>query len=389
MKAKFSSFISTDTNHGNKASSNVQYEIVDEDGNPMAIDGVHDLIKMSGVTAREIEQPDGSIVREYVIDDPHLLSKFQSHKVSGAQGDSSMSQSRYSPPNVPPPPPRIPLKQPMLHRPSSTGNGRIAVNIQEIRVVEPNRRYEYITTGGRRIEFMITNFGQGEPKIQDSDVREVTQAINTRLLPSSSSSTNVNAHHPFTLPKQWNPVVDLTHRQRTGSDNQLSSNSNTHYPSTDYQRMPPMAPNLARSASNGTLHPSLHHTSAMAPVYAEPIIDWSLIRQQDPHGQVDPVFVQQFINQRHQHGDYQTSAQFLPEQQQHYPQQQQQHQQPKPTTSMHSPLRNNVTSYYQQPNAYPYQGQQQHGVRIISNHSGNQFDQGQQGAMMINGHARI
>ena len=353
----------------------------------MAIDGVHDLIKMSGVTAREVAQPDGSIVREYVIDDPQLLSKFQSHRVSGAEGDASMTRSRYSPSDVPPPPPRIPLKQPMLHRPSSTGNGQPAVNIQEIRVVEPNRRYEYITTAGRRIEFMITNFGQDESKIQDSDVREVTQAINTRLMPSSSANFNAH-HHPFTLPKQWNPAVDLTHRQRTGSDNQLSSNSNAHYPSTDYQRMPSMAPNLARSASNGALHPSLHQTSAMAPVYAEPIIDWSLIRQQDPHGQVDPAFVQQFINQRHQHGGYQTSAQFLPEQQQNY-QQQQQQPPPKPTSSMHSPMRNNVTSYYQQPSAYPYQGQQQHGVRIVSNHSNGHFDQGQQGAMMMNGHARI
>ena len=116
--------------------ANIQYEVVDEDGNPMAIDDVQDLIKMSGVTAREVPQPDGTLIREYVIDDPTILSKYQ-------------SQSRASQDHIPPPPPRIPLKQPMLFRQEPLHHEPPPpINLQQIRTIEPQRRYEFINIIG-------------------------------------------------------------------------------------------------------------------------------------------------------------------------------------------------------------------------------------------------
>jgi len=331
---------------------NVQYEVVDEDGNPMVINDVHDLIKMSGVTAREVPQPDGTIVREYVIDDPQVLSKFHSQQF----------QQENSYEHIPPPPPRIPLKQSALFRQEPLNNDYHPppINIQQVRTLEPQRRYEFQTTSGKRIEFLITNLGSDE-----TDIHELANAINTRILPSSSNTTQ---QKPFTLPKQWHPAVDLTHRepqirQRTGSDNQpIPNNYNI-----GFQQIPP--------SIQTDLNHSVPYQQQFAPVFAEPIIDWSAVQQQDPHGQIDPQFIRQYITQKHQNGSFQTSAQFLPEQQQQ-----------QMTRSTISPSRNNPPVFYQQTMPYPYQGQQQHGVTILPPNT-NDFNFNQQ--QIVNGHTRI
>ena len=347
--------------------SNVQYEVVDEDGNPMVIDDVQDLIKMAGVTAREVPQPDGTLVREYVIDDPNILSKFQSQQ----------SQPRIPQDHIPPPPPRAPAKQSMLFRQEPLHNDPPpTINLQQIRTIEPQRRYEFITTSGKRIEFMITSLGADEP-----DVHELANELNTRLLPSNSSQQQ------FTLPKPWHPAVDLTqreppNRQRTGSDHQPAPN--TYNP--NFPQGLPIQPDLARSASYGGLNQP-NFQQQFAPVFAEPIIDWSAVRQQDPHGQVDPQLIQQFITQKHQNGSFQSSAQFLPEQPPAPP--------PPPPTSMvpptNSPSRNNQPIYYPQTMAYPYQGQQQHGVRILPNTPSSDYNyhHHHQQQQIPNGHTRI
>ena len=361
---------------------NVEYEVVDEDGNPMAIDGVQDLIKMSGVTAREVPQPDGTIIREYVIDDPHILSKFQAQQSPTNSQQRTLNNDNNN--NIPPPPPRVPLKQSALFRqgPSNDNNNNVPLNIQQIHVIEPQRRYEYVTTSGKRIEFMITNIGPTNQMTNDTDIRELSHAINTRLLPSGSTSTP----QPFTLPKQWHPAVDLTHRegstrQRTGSDSQPVPPNNYN---VAYQQAQPVQPDVARSASYGTLNQGPYQ-QPFAPVFTEPIIDWSAIRQQDPHGQVDPQLIQQFITQKHQTGSFQSSAQFLPEQ----PQPKQQ-----TTRSTISPSRTTQPVFYQQQQmSYPYQGQQQHGVTIYPTNTdynlNQQQQQQQQATMFVNGNTRI
>ena len=310
--------------------SNIQYEIVDEDGNPMAIDGVQDLIKMSGVTAREVPQPDGTIVREYVIDDPDVLSKFQSQQTPQSSQDF-----------IPPPPPRVPLKQSNFIRqeplPFEQQQQQIpTINIQQIRTLEPQRRYEFVTSTGKRIEFVIINIDSTQ-----ADVHELANAVNTHM-----ATSNPIPQQLFTLPKQWNPAVDLTQRDaRTPSGN------------------PPNPNDLARSASQNA-YPS----DQFEPIFAEPIIDWSAIQQQDPHGQIDPQLIRQFITQKHQSGAYQTSAQFLPEQP------------PQPPRPASQSSRSN------EPMFYPYQGQQQHGVQILA-HNPQQYNYNQQ--QIPSGHTRI
>ncbi|CAF2409453.1 unnamed protein product [Rotaria sp. Silwood2] len=416
--------------HETKQQINSQYEIIDENGNPISIDGVDDLIKMSGVTAREVPQADGTFIREYVIDDPEVLSKIRS------QQSPTSSQQQIPRQNIPPPPPppRIPLKQQSMlfhHQGSSIHDHQPSMNIEQIRILEPQRRYEYITASGKRIEFMITNLGPDNQTINDSDIRELSNAIHTRLIPPSSAPLVSNTtQQPFTLPKQWHPAVDLTHRegsirQRTGSDNQPMPNNYN----MNFQHVQPMQMDLTRSASYGALNQGAYQQQ-FAPVFTEPIIDWSALRQQDPHGQIDPQLIQQFIAQKHQSGSFQTSAQFLPEQKQQQLQQQQlqqqqlqqqqlqqqqlqqqqlqqqqlqqqqlQQQQLQPqqmTRSIHSPSTYNAPLYYQQQMSYPYQGQQQHGVRIINNTNNDmnynqqqQQQQQQQPTMFAYDHTRI
>ena len=323
------------------SSSNVQYEVVDEDGNPMAIDGVHDLIKMAGVTAREVQQPDGTLVREYVIDDPNILSKFQSQ------------QPRASQEHIPPPPPRVPLKQSMLFRPEPLSNNQYQappINLQQIRTIEAQRRYEFMTSSGKRIEFLITSLGSDE-----SDIQELATEINTRLIPSSSSSALQQQQQqqqapPYTLPKQWQPAVDLTQRDPSANRSQTTS-ENPAIPNNYNAAYQQGYNEIARSASlGGGMNSDSGLSQQFAPVFADPIIDWSAIRQQDPHGQIDPQFIQQFITQKHQSGAFQTSAQFLPEQ---------------PRNSPSRTANNPPPVHHQQTTAYPYQGAQQHGVRIL------------------------
>ncbi|CAF5183757.1 unnamed protein product, partial [Rotaria magnacalcarata] len=283
----------------NKQQSNVQYEVLDENGNQISIDGVTDLIKMSGVTAREVQQSDGSFIREYVIDNPDILSKF--HK----QQSPMVAQQQSFNNNIPPPPPRIPLKQSMLfHQGPSSNDQRPPINIENIRVLEPQRRYEYTTTSGKRIEFMITHSGSCNQMINDSDIRELSSAINNHHIPSSSSSISNPAQQQqqqqaYNLPKQWYPAVDLTirnglTRQRTGSDNQSTPNNYN----VNFQQMQQMPSDLTRSASYGALNQGAYQQS-FTPVFTEPIIDWTALRQQDPQGQIDPQVIQQFIAQKH------------------------------------------------------------------------------------------
>ena len=208
---------------------------------------------------------------------------------------------------------------------------------------------------GRRIQFSITNSNNANGQfVTDSDIRELTNAINTRVLTSSTSASQqqqqLSTQIPYNQPKQWYPAVDLTHRQRIGSDTQAQSNNlNPGFQQTQTD--------ISRSASNGALdqgsYPSPYQQQQQQ-VFNKPVNNWNTARYQDSH------------NQRRQNNEpFQTSAQFLPQQQ----------------TASPPPMNNNYRPVsYQQSTTYPYQGQQQHGVRIH-----NDFNQQQS----PDGHARI
>lgn len=338
--------------------SHVQYEVVDEDGNPMVLNGVQDLIKMAGVSAREVPQPDGTVVKEYVIDDPQLLSQFRSQQQMPTT--SSYIQSQHIDQDAPPPPPRVPLRPPMLfrHRGSSV-NENLLNNIQQIHVLEPQRRYEYLTTTGRRVQFCITN-SDGQ-SISDADIRELANAINLRSIPTRTPSMSVaSSPQPpppqqqqqqqgsFNLPKQWHPSVDLTHRQRLGSDTQpQANNSNIVFQQQQSQ------PDLYRSVSSGALNQGsyLPQNQQQSPPH-QPTNQWNTYRHRDSY------------NAHQQNNEtFQSSAQFLPQQQM-------------------SKVTHSSPIYHQQSSTYPYQGQQQHGVRIL--HDFNQ----QRTAIDTHGHPR-
>ena len=321
--------------------SHVQYEVIDEDGNPMALNDVQDLIKMSGVRAREVAQPDGSFLKEYVIDDPQLLSQFRSQQQTSAT--SAYVQQQSTDRSAPTPPPRVPLRPPMLFRHGrSSVNDTLSYNIQQIHVLEPQRRYEYLTTTGRRVQFFITNSDAlNGQSISDADIRELANAIHLRLLPSATSSMSISSpplpsqqqgsftQAAFNLPKQWQPSVDLTHRQRLGSDNQPTSNGSN----VGFQQA---HSDLHRSASSG----ALNQTAYLA--QNQPTNQWSTYRHPSSYS-----------SHQQKNEPFQSSAQFLPQQQQR-------------SQSIHSPSMhaNPSSAFYQQSTTYPYQGQQQHGVRI-------------------------
>jgi hypothetical protein len=121
----------------------------------------------------------------------------------------------------------------------------------------------------------------------------------------------------------------------------------------------PMQTDLSRSASSGALNQGSYISQNQQEVFHEPTHQWT--RYQDSN------------NQRYQANEpFQSSAQFLPQQQMK-------------TRSMHSPPihTNHSSAFHQQPTTYPYQGQQQHGVRIL-----NDFNQ-QRTAIVNDGNTRI
>jgi hypothetical protein len=318
---------------------------------------------MSGVHARQVPQPDGTIIKEYVIDDPQLLSQFRSQQQQQSSMTSSYIQQQNIYQDAPPPPPRIPLRPSILFRQGeSSVNDHLPYNIQQIHVLEPQRRYEYLTTTGRRIQFFITNSDSFNGQLlTDLDIRELTNAINLRLLPSSNPIIQQQEQHqsltqpPFNLPKQWYPSVDLTHRQRIGSDSRAYSNN----ANIGFQQIPT---DLTRSTSSDVLNQGSYPSQNQQQVFNEPVNGWNTFRYQDSH------------NQNHQNNEtFQTSAQFLPQQQM--------------TRSTYSPSINNhqlSSSFHQQSTTYPYQGQQQqHDVRTL-----NDFNQ-QRTAIINDGHTRI
>ncbi|CAF3109564.1 unnamed protein product [Rotaria sp. Silwood2] len=312
-KQQFTPILSSNEN---SQQSRVQYEILDEDGNPLVIDDIQDLLKTSGVHAREISQSDGTIVKEYVIDDPEILSKFRSQKQQQQQQHQQQQQQRQQPSpttssytqqqtiydEAPPPPPRIPLRSSILFRQGRPSvNDNVSYNIQQIRVLEPQRRYEYLTRTGRRIQFVITNSDSFNGQfITDSDIRELTHAI--KFQPYSNNFNN--------------------NFQQTQTD-------------------------LSRSASHGRLDQESYNSQNHQQVMNEPNNNGNRFEYQDSHSHT--------INQDHQNeGTFKTSTQFLP------PTQRKRSTNSPPINNNHPPV------FYSQSTAYPYQGQQQHGVRILN-----------------------
>lgn len=308
---------------------------------------------MSGVHAREVPQPDGSVIKEYVIDDPQLLSKFRSQQEQEQQQstmNSSYAQQRMNDDEPPPPPPRVPLRPSMFFRQGELlSNGNLSHNIQQIHVLEPQRRYEYLTRSGRRIQFLITNPNSFNGQlVNDTDIRELTYAINSRL--PSTSTFNVQDQPPqqyqqqqrqpmaqtsFNLPKPWNPSTNLPKRERIGSDNANNS----------FQQI---QPDLYRPISHGAINQGVPFSQTHRQLSNETTENWNPHQNQEQHSYVK--------NQRQQNNQtIQTASQFLPAQQ--------------VSRSMHSPpISDNYTPVsYQKSTTYPYQGQQQHGVRILNN----------------------
>lgn len=382
------------------SASRVQYEVLDEDGNPLAIEGVQDLIQMSGVRAREVPQPDGTVVKEYVIDDPEILSKLRppTHQQTSPTGPSYGHQFVQNN-DAPPPPPRIPLRQPLLFRPGPAGQDQLPINIQQINVLEPQRRYEFITTAGRGIQFLITAISDlnGQP-ISDSDIRELSHAIHSRLGPFSSNNAGTPVlaqpttapQAPFTHPKPWFPSVDFTqrttsNRQRIGSDTHMAGQESR---SSSYQQAPA---DLTRSASYGALNQGVYLGQTQQPIYnQQQMVDWNSYRQQDFQGQMESPMVRQVVHQRpSSSGPVQTSAQFLPQQQPQQPQATQY----RTRSTVSPPI--NAPVFYQQSMPYPtystqpqqvpmHQQQQQPDIRLL-NQNGYGFSQ----ARVIDGQARI
>ena len=220
-----------------KNCADVQYEMIDENGHSLPIDGIEDIIKMSGIEAREFQQADGTIVREYHINDPQILSKVQSQRSEMISQTKNIVQEHSLPP--PPPPPRI------TRRASTTLQPVPSINLQQVHSVKSQQPYEYVTSTGRSIHFIITELDEDQQTFSWNSIYPSPLAIDGLQIPQ-----------PFDTPETL-------------------MNSQT---------------------SNDQSFP----TGQFPPIFTEPIIDWSILRQQDPEGQIDSELVRQFIQQRHQ-----------------------------------------------------------------------------------------
>jgi hypothetical protein len=304
--------------------ASVQYEITDEYGNRMPIDGIDDIIKMSGIDAREIQQTDGTIVKEYIIDDPQILSQVHTQRCA------SVSQTCVSRDYGPPPPPRVSRQSSAQFQPAKCLVKNLAsINIQHVHILRPQQSYEYVTKSGRHVHFIITELDTDESR---SDAR------------ATCTSTDRLSEHPsmqsvYTLPTRPPSNNDVTHEQQTSSvDRYPSANMSGNNRTPSLVHTPT---SLIRSASSGILHHGSHSTAQFPPIFTEPIIDWSVLRQQDPDGQIDSELVRQFINEQHrfESSHLSTDGQSMPS-----------------STQFYSPVENR-----------PYSTQPYHNVHSLSN----------------------
>lgn len=70
----------------------VEYEILDEHGNQIMINGAEELKKLAACV-KEIKQSDGSVVKEYILNDPSVIEKIRSQ----IKNQSQTSVDRFSP----------------------------------------------------------------------------------------------------------------------------------------------------------------------------------------------------------------------------------------------------------------------------------------------------
>jgi hypothetical protein len=64
-------------NNPKQQTNRVEYEIIDEDGNQILLSGAEEL-KLLAESVNEIKQPDGSIIKEYILNDPKLIEQIKS-----------------------------------------------------------------------------------------------------------------------------------------------------------------------------------------------------------------------------------------------------------------------------------------------------------------------
>lgn len=93
-------FYSSNGQPSSEDNSVVEYEIVDEHGNQIMISGAEQLKKLAACV-NEIRQSDGSIVKEYILNDPDIIEQIR-QQIKDQSSSESVTPTKQQ--QQPPPP---------------------------------------------------------------------------------------------------------------------------------------------------------------------------------------------------------------------------------------------------------------------------------------------
>jgi hypothetical protein len=139
---------------------------MDEHGNLIKIDGAEHL-KSLATSVKSIQQPDGSIVKEYLLNDPKIIEKIKSQiKRDSLDKQAIASQQHYHKSQ--------PQSQPQL-------------NTSDFKQIDFNK-YEIRTKSGKIVQFAILNQHktQDNNNLNEADLNDVKYAIENCIAKSDS-----------------------------------------------------------------------------------------------------------------------------------------------------------------------------------------------------------
>lgn len=188
---------------------------MDEHGNLIKIDGAEHL-KSLATSVKSIQQPDGSIVKEYLLNDPKIIEQIKSQ----IKRDSLVNQPTTS-------------HQQHYHQPQIQHQQQL--NSSDFKQIDFNK-YEIRTKSGKIVQFAILNQHQSHDNnnLNEADLNEIKNAIEncttrsdskiesrsqTQAALKSSSSAQMMNHQK---PKQQQPSSFKNYS--TISRNKMESN---------------------------------------------------------------------------------------------------------------------------------------------------------------------
>ena len=176
---------------GDEAQPQVEYEIVDENGNQILINDAEQL-KQLATSVSEIRQPDGSIVKEYILNDPGIIEKIRNKirsesidNLAEASLKSSKHERHVKPQEAVEE--KKPLNQTEVAQSQLKSSSQALPFMSQVQQNINRNKFELKTKKGKALQFIITS-----EDTTDSDIEECKSMFYQSLENAASLSKSVD-----------------------------------------------------------------------------------------------------------------------------------------------------------------------------------------------------